>query len=257
MLEINKTVWIALAHGVESVADAGAGVWREPAAVRKALGELLGVLALTHGQLDLEVMLGAEQAGDAWRSVIEGGADTSLRELTLAINDAFRPPKVWGVGLPAPGHVARMLGDESERATLKVGLQMASRLKMFRDAGAAFVTIDLSGVQFAEQERALAPILRNAGMYGWQRALCVPEAAAAVGLEDKADAILALDSEESGLRDGWQQGSAIGGGLTERFWKEGSLTGPPAPRFLLFGRIPGGTSPGAIVAAGRTISSWL
>ncbi len=257
MIEIDKIVWVGVAHGVESVSGAGAAVWRDPAAARKALGELLSVLPLTHGQIDLDAMLGSgEQGAAAWRSMLDGKSDDSLREITAAINDAFRPPAVWGVGLPCPDAVAALLGDVSERAVLKAGLQIAARLRLFRDAGASFAAIDLANANFAEHERALKPILRNAEMYGWKRALCVPTLADAVRLGDAADAALTLNSRVSELDSMWRQGSAIGGGLTEGVWAGEPLAARQAPRFFLFGRIPAGAPVPAIVDAARRISSW-
>lgn len=176
--------------------------------------------------------------------------------MACAINDAFRAPKVWGVGLPCPKTVAAALGDVSERAMLKTGLQLAARLRLFRDAGAALVAMDFCDTALAEQERALAPIFRNAQMYGWTRALCARDLEAGSAMSGRADAVLLIDSEENQLRDVWQRGEAIGGGLTERIWNGQALAVPAPPRFLLFGRVPAQTPARAIVEAARTIASW-
>ncbi len=258
MLEIDKTIWIGLARGVESVSGAGAAVWREPAAARKALGELLGVLPVTHGEIDADAVIGARDADRAtgWRAMLEGKSEAAMSELALAINDAFRAPRTWGVALPCPGALAAMLGDGSERAALKIGMQMAARLKLFRDAGASFITIDLANSNFAAEERALKPVLRNAEMYGWKRALCVPTLADTAGLESIADALLVLGAEVGELDARWQQGLALGGGLGEQTWSGQPLAPRHSARFLLFGRIPAGAPAHAIVGAARMISAW-
>ncbi len=257
MLEIDKTIWIGLAHGVQSVSGKGAAVWRDAAAMRKALGELVSVLPVTHGQIDLAALLGADaNAPEAWRTMLEGKSESAMGELAVAINDAFRPPKIWGVALPCPGALAATLGDASERGALKTGMQMAARLRLFRDAGASFVTIDLPDSNFAGQERALKPVLRNAEMYGWTRALCVPALADTAGLEGHADAVLALRADVAELDERWQHGSALGGGLTQEIWSGEKLAPRNSPRFLLFGRIPRDTPAHAIVEAARMISSW-
>jgi hypothetical protein len=256
MLDFKRTIWIDLAHAVESVAPAGQRVWDDPASVRKTLGDIVAVLPLTHAQIDAGVVAGSAQVNNGWRGMLEGTADGFLREMACAISDAFRPPKVWGVGLPCPKKVAAALGDISERAILKTGLQLAARLRLFRDAGAAFVAMDFCDTAFAEQERALAPIFRNAQMYGWTRALCVRDLEAGLAMSAHADAVLLIDSEENQLRDVWQRGVAIGGGLTERIWNGQMLAVPPPPRFLLFGRVPAQTAARAIVEAARTIASW-
>ncbi len=258
MLEIDKTIWVGLVHGVESVSGAGAAVWRDPAAARKALGELLGVLPVTHGEIDVDAVLGARDAdrAEGWRAMLEGKSEASMSELALALNDAFRAPRVWGVALPCPGSLAAALGDASERAALKIGMQMAARLKLFRDAGASFLTIDLANSNFAGEERALKPVLRNAEMYGWKRALCVPALADTAATESVADAVLALRAEASELDARWLQGSAIGGGLGETIWSGEPLAPRQSARFLLFGRIPAGTPAHAIVDAARMISAW-
>jgi len=48
MLGQDRSVWLQVANGLESLADTGRSVWAEPAAVRKVLGELLGVFPVTH-----------------------------------------------------------------------------------------------------------------------------------------------------------------------------------------------------------------
>ena len=258
MLEIDKTIWIGLARGVESVSGAGAAVWREPAAARKALGELLGVLPVTYGEFDAGAIIGARDADRAagWRALLEGKSEAAMSEMALAINDAFRAPKTWGVALPCPGALAALLGDGSERAALKIGMQMAARLKLFRDAGASFLTMDLANSKFAAEERALKPVLRNAELYGWKRALCVPALADTAGLESVGDALLVLDAEVGELDARWQQGLALGGGLGEQIWSGRPLAPRQSANFLLFGRIPAGAPAHAIVDAARMISVW-
>lgn len=257
MLQIDKTIWVGVAHGVESVSGAGAAVWQNPAAARKALGELIGVLPVSHGEIALSAMLGADaSAPEAWRALLDGESQGAIAELALAISDAFRQPKSWGVALPCPTSIAAALGDASERGALKIGMQIAARLRVFRDAGASFITVDLPDANFAAQERALKPVLHNAELYGWKRALCVPSLADTAGLQGRADAVLVLRAGPQELDETWRQGLALGGGLTPETWSGEPLAPRRSPRFLLFGRIPAGTPAHAIVDAARMISSW-
>lgn len=255
MLGRDRSVWLQVAHGVESLAEGGGGVWREPAAVRKALGELLGVFPATHVQVDLAALLRAPETGTGWASLLgrSGAWGTLLAELALAISDAVRPPAVWGLGLPGPQTVAASLEDASERGVLKAGLQLASFLQTFREARVGFVSVDLRGTEPGGVERALASVFRNSGMYGWLRAVCVDGIEALGSSRMGAEVILLSDAGISELRPLWERGEPVGGGLGDAFWAGQGLAGSLPQRCLLYGEIPEGISPKAIVEAGRQL----
>jgi hypothetical protein len=158
----------------------------------------------------------------------------------------------WGLGLPSPVLLATELGDSSERGVLKAGLQIAGFLQGFRDAGLGFIALDLAAGAVAD--KAVAPSLRNAEMYGWRRAVVIGEMGEApVGAEIR----LATGQEFHTLAGAWERGELFGGGLDGSFWRGQALPRPAPPRALLFGAIPDGLEPAYIVAAGRELRAWL
>src|SRR5439155_574942 len=117
---------------------------------------------------------------------------------------------VWGVGLPGPAEVAETFGDASERGVLKAGLQLASFLQGFREAGIGFVAIDLTGA--GVPAKAVAPIFRNAELYGWRRAAVV--------------------RDESGSGCGADISLVVRDGLSAGFWNGEEPFLPPSGRSL-------------------------
>ena len=227
----DRSIWLRVANGVESLSGQGPRVWNEPPAVANSLRELLSVLPLTHAQIDLAALRGRSEPRAQWKAMLsrEGDWNELLRELVAAVGDAVRGRAAWGLGLPGPGVVADELGDPSERGVLKAGLQLAGFLQGFREAGVGFVSVDLTGAIVSE--KAVAPIFRNAQMYGWKRAAIVgDDSSSAAGAE-----IRLVD------------------GLTEGFWTA-EEPAPQAP--TLFGEIPSDIEPAAIVAAGRKLERW-
>jgi hypothetical protein len=227
----DRSIWLRVANGVESLSGQGPRVWNEPPAVANALRELLSVLPLTHAQIDLAALRGRSEPRAQWKAMLarEGDWNELLRELVAAVGDAVRGRAAWGLGLPGPDAVADELGDPSERGVLKAGLQLAGFLQGFREAGVGFVSVDLTGASVSE--KAVAPIFRNAQMYEWKRAAIVrDDSSSAAGAE-----IRLVD------------------GLTEGFWTA-EEPAPQAP--TLFGEIPSDIEPAAIVAAGRKLERW-
>ena len=222
------SIWLRVANGIEILSGKGAAVWNEPPAVAHALRELLSVLAMTHVQIDLAPLRARASPAASWRAVLtrEGDWGELWRELGAAVADAARGRAVWGLGLPGPDAVAAELGDPSERGALKAGLQLAGFLQGFREAGLGFVSVDLRGGGAAE--KAIAPIFRNAQMYGWTRvAMVADESASTAGADVR-----------------------LVGGLSDRFW---SGAESPARATIVFGEIPAGIDAAAIVAAGRAL----
>jgi len=258
MLAFEKTIWVALTHGISSVSGIGESVWSDPAMVRKALGEILGVLAATHGEIDLGAMIGSGQShADSWKAALEGKSEARLREIADAIRDAFRAPRIWGISVPAPKALAALLGDDSDRAALKAGMQLASCLRALRESGVGFLTIDFRGVPYASPDKPSGPVMRNAEMYGWKRALRFDALDRGLSARADADAILVSGAGIDELVPSWSSGGAIGGGLTDQFWKgEAAISSLPG-RFLLFGEIPENTSAAAIVEAGRALAALI
>ena len=227
----DRSLWLRVTNGVESLSGQGPRVWNEPPAVANALRELLSVLPLTHAQIDLEALRGRSEPRAQWKAMLsrEGDWNELLRELVAAVGDAVRGRAAWGLGLPGPDGVADELGDPSERGVLKAGLQLAGFLQGFREAGVGFVSVDLTGAIVSE--KAVAPIFKNAQMYGWKRAAIVgDDSSSAAGAE-----IRLVD------------------GLSEGFWTA-EEPAPQAP--TLFGEIPSDIEPAAIVAAGRKLERW-
>ncbi|MBI2962163.1 MAG: hypothetical protein HYY35_00285 [Deltaproteobacteria bacterium] len=254
MLRGERTVWVRVAHGLESLSGLGARVWNEPAAVRNALRELLSVLPLTHVQLDLAALRRRSDPAAGWKAVLgrgDGWAEL-LRETTQATSDAVRGRAEWGIGLPGPAEAAASLGDASERGVLKAGLQLASFLQGLREADLAFVAVDLSGASVPD--KVVAPVFRNAEMYGWRRAAVVGGIAEGAGA---AEIRLVGDAPFGELCEAWRRGELVGGGLGAAFWSGAAPPAPVPPRALLFGEMPAGIEPAAIVAAGRSLHQWL
>jgi len=224
------SIWLRVANGIEVLSGRGAAVWNEPPMVANALRELLSVVPTTHVQIDVEALRHRGSPAASWKAVLgrEGDWAELLRELGAAVTDAVRRRAAWGLGLASPAVVAAELGDTSERGVLKAGLQLASFLQGFREAGLGFVTVDLRD---AVAEKAVAPVFRNAQMYGWTRA-------AMVGGESAADA-----GADVRLVDG----------LTG-LWSRGEGPGATA---VIFGEIPPGLDAAGIVAAGRALRSAM
>ena len=232
MAGADPSIWLAVANGVESLSGQGPRVWNEPPAVANALRELLSVLPITHVQIDLAALRRRHEPRAQWKSMLsrEGDWNELLRELVAAVGDAVRGRAAWGLGLPEPDGVADELGDPSERGVLKAGLQLAGFLQGFREAGVGFVSVDLTSGSVSE--KAVAPIFRNAQMYGWKRAAIVgDDSASAAGAEFRL-----VDR------------------LSERLWTAADETAPQGPTW--FGEIPSGIEPAAIVAAGRKLNGW-
>ena len=252
MIDRDRIVWLRAARAIEVIHGAGAAVWAEPAAVRRSLADLLGVFPATHVQIDLEAF--AAPGGPA-RSLGElldrsGAMGASLAELFLALDDAVRPPLVWGLGLPSPGRLAAALGDPSERGAVKAGMRLASFLQAARERAVGFAAVDHA----AGEERAASPVLRNAGLYGWKRALCV-DTLDALGTVADVDAWLVNEVSVAELRPLWESGRTVGGGLDSRFWA-GEDLGPPPRTYFLFGAVPGSVSAEGIVVAGRRLRAF-
>jgi hypothetical protein len=249
-----RSVWLRVASGIETLSGLGRGVWNEPAAGRNALRELLSVLPVTHVQVDLAALRRRSDPESDWKTVLSRGADWAdlLRETAAATADAARGRAAWGLGMPSPAAVAAELGDSSERGMLKTGVQLAGFLQGLREAGLAFVALDLATGAVAE--KAIAPLLRNAEMYGWRRAVVLGDIAqASAGAEIR----LAAGQDYQTLAGAWERGELIGGGLDGAFWAGQALPRPAPSRALVFGEIPAGLEAAAIVAAGRALREWL
>jgi hypothetical protein len=249
-----RCVWLRVAAGIETLSGLGRTVWSEPAAGRNALRELLSVLPATHVQIDLDSLRRHSDPPIEWKVVLARGGDWSdvLRETAAATADAVRGRAAWGLGVPSPAAVAGSLGDSSERGVLKAGLQLAGFLQGLREAGLGFVTLDLG--TGAVPDKAVAPFLRNAEMYGWRRAIVLGDGtAASAGAEIR----LAAGQDFEVLASAWQRRELLGGGLDEAFWAGQPLPRPAPACALLYGTIPEGLEAAAIVGRGRTLREWL
>jgi hypothetical protein len=237
MASSDRSIWLRVANGVEILSGQGWKVWNEPPAVRNAVRELLSVVPVTHVQIDLSALRGRRDPPSEWKSLLTRADDWAdlLRELVAATSDAVRGRAVWGIGLPGPTEVAESFGDASERGVLKAGLQLASFLQGFREAGIGFVAIDLTGA--GVPAKAVAPIFRNAELYGWRRAAVV--------------------RDESGSGCGADVSLVVRDGLSAGFWNGEEPFSPPSGREIVFGEIPPGIEPAAIVAAGRSLKAWM
>ena len=248
-----RTVWLRVANGVETLSGLGAEVWTEPAAARNALRELFSVLTLTHVEIDLDPLRRRTRPETDWKTLLARAGDWAdlLREMVAAIADAVRGRAEWGIGLPSPARVAESLGDASERGTLKAGIQLASFLQGFREAGLAFAAVDLTGP--AVGDKAVAQVMRNAQMYGWRQAAIV----AAPVTPPPAEIQLVADATIDDLAARWPQGELVGGGLGAAFWSGAEAQASLPARAFLYGEIPAGTDAAAIVGAGRRLGGLL
>jgi hypothetical protein len=249
-----RSVWLRVGAGIETLSGVGRVVWNEPAAVRNALRELLSALPVTHVQIDLGSLRGRKHPTSEWKALLSRTEDWSelLRETGAAIADAVSGGTTWGLGLPSPAAIADELGDSSERGVLKAGLQLAGFLQGFREAGLGFIAIDLAAG--AAADKTVAPSLRNAEMYGWRRAVVLEKLDRAPG---GAEIRLAAGQEFQTLAVAWGRGELVGGGLDRSFWQGHGLPRPAPPRALLFGAIPEDCEAAALVAAGRELRAWL
>jgi hypothetical protein len=249
----DRSIWLRVGAGVETLSGMGRAVWNEPAAVRNALREMLSVLPATHLQIDLGSLRCRMDPPAQWKVLLARGDGFGelLGEMVQAIGDAVRGRAEWGIGFPGPAVVADSLGDVSERGVLKAGLQLASFLQGLREAGIGFVALDLLGAPVPQ--KTLAPFFRNAEMYKWRRAAICSEDAPIAG----ADVRLVEALPYEALLARWQAGELVGGGLGAAFWSGEPLPQPAPARALLYGEVPLGVEAAAIVAAGRGLSSWL
>ena len=259
MLGRDRSIWLHVAPAIERLAIQGRKVWTEPAAVQKTLSEFLSVFPVTHVQIDLVALSRAHTESEEWGPLLSraGQWGPLLNELTQAITAAVRSPVVWGLGLPGPQRIAASLGDISERGTLKAGLQLASFLQAFRESRISFVAIDLHDTEPANLERPIAPIFRNSAMYGWLRAVCIDNLTVRKGSLAGSEVTLVRDTEISALRPLWEAGEAVGGGLSDKFWNGGGFDNDLPRKCLLYGEVPEGISPKAIVETGRSLRTWV
>jgi hypothetical protein len=231
-----RAIWVAVAGGLETLSGLGARVWSEPPAVRNALRELLSVLPITQVQIDCSALLGRQDPPADWASLLNRSGEWRelLAETAAATEDAVRGRAEWGLGLPSPQAVSAAAADRSERATLKAGLLLASFLQGFRAAGLAFVAVDLCAGD--APEKAVAPIFRNAALYGWKRAALVRDSA-----QPACGADIRLVARDD---------------VSEAVWRGEEPAGLPEADATLFLQIPRRIEPAAIVAAGQALCSW-
>ena len=251
-----RSVWLRGERAVEGVGGLGAAIWSRPPEVRRAIAELAGVFPLTHLALDLDAIRAAGPEA-TWKALLgrSGGWSELLDELVPAIASALRAPIAFGFVLPEPRGVAAELGDPSERGALKAGLQVASFLQPLRSAGLSFAVVAVSGAPTPEVTRAVTPILRNAGMYGWRRAV---EVSTLDGpLPPEADLRLVAGAKLAELEPAWNRAEEVGGGLEQDFWAGGELGNKAPPLFCLYGIAPAGVDAARTVAAGRRLREWM
>ena len=230
----DRAVWLRVASGVETLSGRGPRVWNEPPAVAAALRDLLSVVPLTHAVIDLDRLRYRSEPVAEWKTVLsrEGDWPGLLQETVAAISDAVRGRAHWGLALPSPAEVAASSGDASDRALTKAGVSLASFLQPLREARLDFIAVDLGGA--AASDKIVAPLFRNAQMYGWRRIAIV---------DDEASAPPGADVRLLG-RDR----------LPPSFWKGDSVA--PSDRDVVHGEIPPGIDAAAIVAAGRRLENW-
>ena len=251
-----RSVWLRGERAVEGVGGLGTAIWSKPPEVRRAIAELGGVFPLTHLALDLDAIRAAGPEA-TWKALLgrSGGWTELLGELVPAIASALRAPSAFGFVLPDPRAVAVELGDTSDRGALKAGLQVASFLQPLRSAGLSFAVVALSGAPTPEVTRAVTPVLRNAGMYGWRRAVEMPTLGDA--LPPATDLRLVAGAKLAELEPVWNRGEEVGGGLEPDLWTGGGLGGKAPPLFCLYGIAPAGVDAAATVAAGRRLREWM
>jgi hypothetical protein len=241
---------------VEGVGGLGAAIWSRPPEVRRAIAELAGVFPVTHLALDFDAVRASAGPEPTWKALLgrSGGWTELLGELVPAIASALRAPCVFGFALPDPRAVAAELGDTSDRGALKAGLQVASFLQSLRSAGLSFAIVLLGSAPTPEVTRAVTPVLRNAGMYGWRRAVEMPTLDAS--LPPETDLRLVPGAKLADLEPAWNRGEEVGGGLETDLWTDGSPVGKAPPLFCLYGIAPAGVDAAATVAAGRRLREW-
>lgn len=251
-----RSVWLRGERAVEGVGGLGSPIWSRPPEVRRAIAELAGVFPLTHLVLDLDAIRAAAGPEASWKALLgrTGGWSELLAELVPAITSALRAPAAFGFALPDPRAVAAELGDLSDRGALKAGLQVASFLQGLRAAGIAFAVVLLDGVPTPEVVRAVTPVLRNAGLYGWRRAVELPTLD--TPLPPETDLRLVAGSTLAEIEPVWNRGEEVGGGLDGAWTGEG-LGGKAPPSFCLYGAAPVGIDAAATVAAGRRLREWM
>ena len=251
-----RSVWLRGERAVEGVGGLGPQIWSRPPEVRRAIAELAGVFPVTHLALDLDAIRVGAGPETTWKALLArgGGWNEHLGELVPAIASALRAPCAFGFALPDPRAVAAELGDASDRGTLKAGLQVASFLQSLRAAGLGFAVVLLDGAATPEVVRAVTPVLRNAGMYGWRRALELPTVDAP--LPPETDLRLVADANVAALEAAWNRGEEVGGGL-EHAWTDEGLRGKAPAAFCLYGSAPAGVDAAATVAAGRRLREWM
>jgi hypothetical protein len=255
-LEGPRVVWLRVGAGLASLAGDDR-LWSEPAAVRKALLELVGVFPATHLEIDLAAVRAAGGDG-AWEALLAGSGEWKgrLAELCAAVGDALGGRATWGITLPDPRSVSSE-ADGSEKAALKSGLQLAGALRHLRETSIGFVTIDLAENPPHGLEKALAPTLRNAQLYGWGRAIAVGGAEEAERWASAVEAVLVRDVGVGALETERRGGLRVAGGLDGRFWLEGRLDAAPPPAGLLFGILPAGIEAKQVVDSGRELRGAL
>lgn len=248
MIDGERTVWVRVGYALEALSDRGAAVWTEPAAVRRALADFLGVFPSSHVQVDAGLLFRPFGAVD-WPGLLSrsGAWADLLAELALAVADAARGRAAWGIGLPAPA----ALGDASERGAIKAGVLLGGFLQAFRESSARFVAVDADSDHRAG--RAAAPILRNAEMYGWRRAVILDELDAREPWASVSDAALVRRAPFAELVPLWSRGERTGGGLGSDFWTGAGIGGTLPAKYLLYGEAPAGLSARAVVEAGRSL----
>ena len=255
-LEGRRVVWLRVGAGLASLAGDDR-LWSEPAAVRKALLELVGVFPATHLEIDLAAVRAAG-GDDAWETLLAASGEWKghLGELCAAVGDALGGRGTWGITLPDPRSV-NSEGEGSEKAALKSGLQLAGSLRHLRETSIGFVTIDLASSPPPGLEKALAPTLRNAQLYGWGRAIAVGGAEEAERWASAVDVVLVRDAGVAALEAERRAGRRVVGGLDGRFWSEGRLDASCPAGGLLFGILPPGVEAKQVVERGRELRGAL
>jgi hypothetical protein len=255
-LEGTRVVWLRVGAGLASLAGDDR-LWSEPAAVRKALLELVGVFPATHVEIDLAAVRAARGDG-AWEALLAASGEwkAHLAELCAAVGDALGGRAIWGIALPDPRAVSAE-GDASEKAALKSGLQLAGSLRHLRETSIGFVTVDVAAGAPSGLEKALAPTLRNAQLYGWGRAIAIGGPEEAERWASAVDAVLVRDAGVAALEAERQAGRRVVGGLDGRFWAEGRIDAAPPAGGLLFGILPPGIEAKQVVESGRELRGAL
>lgn len=260
MVSRDRNVWLRIGGGLRKLVDRGADVWLDPAAVRRALLELQGVFPATHLEISLPDVVECAPTDGSWPAFLQGSGRWSalIAELSQAIGDAVRDPVTWGVGLPDPVAVARSIGDESERAALKAGLEIASFLRRLRESSLRFTVVQIADSKAAGIARAVAPILKNSRLYQWACVVGVGGIDQVAAWRGQVEAILVRSAELSALEPAWRSGELLAGGLGPSFWKAEWPAAFQLPeRFSLYGELPPDVTPRILVEAGRSLRSRM